>query len=92
MWQIGVWEQEEGLAERVAALVSGCRAMVRACRHPALLAGQETKLQQYYEKVSEQFGRERLVELIRMLRELEEIMRVDLDEEEDENDNAAASE
>ena len=44
MWQIGVWEQEEGLAERVAALVSGCRAMVRACRHPALLAGQELDL------------------------------------------------
>lgn len=44
MWQIGVWEQEEGLAERVAALANGCSAMVRACRHPALLAGQELDL------------------------------------------------
>lgn len=39
MWQIGVWEQEEGLAERVTALAEGCPALVRACSHPALLAG-----------------------------------------------------
>lgn len=44
MWQIGVWEQEEGLAERVTALAQGCQALVRACHHPALLAGQELDL------------------------------------------------
>ncbi len=38
MWQIGVWERCEGLAERVSALAGGA-AMVRACHHPALLAG-----------------------------------------------------
>lgn len=44
MWQIGVWEQDEGLADRVAALAAGSNALVRACRHPALLAGQELDL------------------------------------------------
>lgn len=39
MWQIGVWEQCEGLAERISALAEGCPALVRACSHPALLAG-----------------------------------------------------
>lgn len=41
MWQIGVWERDEGLAERVSRLAEGAeeRALVRACRHPALLAG-----------------------------------------------------
>ena len=39
MWQIGVWERDEGLADRVSALVRGVPALVRACRHPALLAG-----------------------------------------------------
>ena len=41
MWQIGVWEQDEGLAERVSRLAEGAeeKALVRACRHPALLAG-----------------------------------------------------
>ena len=39
MWQIGVWERDEGLAERVSALAQGSSALVRACRHPALLAG-----------------------------------------------------
>lgn len=39
MWQIGVWEDKEGLAERVTALACGGGALVRACRHPALLAG-----------------------------------------------------
>lgn len=39
MWQIGVWEQDEGLAERISALAAGAPALVRACSHPALLAG-----------------------------------------------------
>ena len=39
MWQIGVWEQDEGLAERISRLAEGRPALVRACRHPALLAG-----------------------------------------------------
>lgn len=39
MWQIGIWEQNEGLAERVAELTPQGSALVRACRHPALLAG-----------------------------------------------------
>lgn len=39
MWQIGVWERDEGLAERVSRLARGSSALVRACRHPALLAG-----------------------------------------------------
>ena len=39
MWQIGVWEQDEGLAGRISALAQGHSAMVRACSHPALLAG-----------------------------------------------------
>ena len=39
MWQIGVWERDEGLAERVSRLAQGSSALVRACRHPALLAG-----------------------------------------------------
>lgn len=43
MWQIGVWERDEGLAERVSALSEGL-ALVRACHHPALLAGLELDL------------------------------------------------
>ena len=39
MWQIGVWERDEGLAEQVSRLAEGTSALVRACRHPALLAG-----------------------------------------------------
>lgn len=40
MWQIGVWERDEGLAERISRLAEGhADALVRACRHPALLAG-----------------------------------------------------
>ena len=39
MWQIGVWERDEGLAERVSRLAAERSALVRACRHPALLAG-----------------------------------------------------
>ncbi|MDE6259496.1 MAG: hypothetical protein K2M42_01335 [Oscillospiraceae bacterium] len=39
MWQIGVWERDEGLAERVSRLAEGTQTLVRACRHPALLAG-----------------------------------------------------
>lgn len=44
MWQIGVWEQEEGLAERISALAEGRSALVRACHHPALLAGVDLDL------------------------------------------------
>ena len=44
MWQIGVWEQGEGLAERITALAEGHSAMVRSCSHPALLAGLELDL------------------------------------------------
>ena len=44
MWQIGVWERDEGLAERVSRLAEGCSALVRACGHPALLAGVELDL------------------------------------------------
>ena len=44
MWQIGVWERDEGLAERVTRLTQGAQALVRACRHPALLAGQALDL------------------------------------------------
>lgn len=43
MWQIGVWEHGEGLAEQVSRLAEGC-ALVRACSHPALLAGWELDL------------------------------------------------
>ena len=40
MWQIGVWERDEGLAERISRLTDGrAAALVRSCRHPALLAG-----------------------------------------------------
>lgn len=38
MWQIGVWEQQEGLAEQISRLAEGA-GLVRACSHPALLAG-----------------------------------------------------
>ncbi len=44
MLQVGVWEQGEGLAERVCALAAGCPVLVRACSHPALLAGQPLEL------------------------------------------------
>lgn len=44
MWQIGVWEHNEGLAERVTAMAAGGVALVRACCHPALLAGMELDL------------------------------------------------
>ena len=39
MWQIGVWERDERLADRVSRLAEHSSALVRACRHPALLAG-----------------------------------------------------
>lgn len=39
MWQIGVWERDESLAEQVAALGAGSVALVRGGRHPAQLAG-----------------------------------------------------
>lgn len=38
MFQIGVWEHREGLAEQISRLAAGT-ALVRACSHPALLAG-----------------------------------------------------
>lgn len=38
MLQIGVWEHCEGLAEQVARMAEGI-GLVRACSHPALLAG-----------------------------------------------------
>ena len=38
MWQIGVWEQNEGLTELVRSL-AGERAQVRGADHPAMLAG-----------------------------------------------------
>lgn len=38
MRQIGVWEHCEGLAEQVSRMAEGT-ALVRACSHPALLAG-----------------------------------------------------
>ena len=44
MWQIGVWERDEGLAERVSRLAEGVSVLVRACRHPALLAGQSLEI------------------------------------------------
>lgn len=39
MWQIGVWEKDEGLAEQVAELAESQPALVRCGRHPAQLAG-----------------------------------------------------
>ena len=39
MWQIGVWERDEGLADQVAAWSGGDQALVRSGRHPAQLAG-----------------------------------------------------
>ena len=43
MRQIGVWERGEGLAEQVSRLAEGM-ALVRACSHPALLAGVDLDL------------------------------------------------
>lgn len=43
MRQIGVWEHGEGLAEQVARMAEGT-ALVRACSHPALLAGVDLDL------------------------------------------------
>ena len=39
MWQIGVWERDEGLAGLAVRLTAG-RARVRAGDHPAQLAGE----------------------------------------------------
>ena len=39
MWQIGVWERDEGLAEGVSRLAQGTSALVRACRHRAVRGG-----------------------------------------------------
>ena len=43
MWQIGVWEREEGLADHIAALCRGL-ALVRCGRHPAQLTGRRYDL------------------------------------------------
>lgn len=40
MWQIGVWEQSEGLAGLARELTGPDRALVREGNHPALLAGE----------------------------------------------------
>lgn len=39
MWQIGVWERDEGLADQVAAWGRGNQALVRSGCHPAQLTG-----------------------------------------------------
>lgn len=44
MWQIGVWERDEGLAERISRLSEGKPSLIRACRHPALLSGLDLDL------------------------------------------------
>lgn len=44
MWQVGVWDGDEGLAELVAALAGGHLALVRGGRHPAHLAGRRFDL------------------------------------------------
>lgn len=43
MWQIGVWERNEGLAEEIAELSRGL-ALVRCGSHPAQLAGRDYDL------------------------------------------------
>ena len=40
MWQIGVWEQNEGLTPLAEELTGAGRAQVRSGSHPALLAGE----------------------------------------------------
>ena len=39
MWQMGVWERDEGLAEQLTGLGRGSSALLRAGRHPAQLSG-----------------------------------------------------
>ena len=39
MWHMGVWERDAGVAEGVSRMAEGTSSLVRACRHPALLAG-----------------------------------------------------
>lgn len=39
MWQMGVWERDEGLAEQLAPLGRGSAAFLRAGCHPAQLSG-----------------------------------------------------
>lgn len=43
MWQIGVWERNEGLAEQISALSRGV-ALVRSGSHPAQLANRDYDL------------------------------------------------
>ena len=40
MWQIGVWEEEEGLRELAAELVGPERARIHSGNHPGLLTGE----------------------------------------------------
>ena len=40
MWQIGVWEENEGLGNLAEELTRDGRAQVRTGNHPALLAGE----------------------------------------------------
>lgn len=44
MWQIGVWEQNEGLGELAERLTEAGKAQVRKGNHPALLAGEPLDL------------------------------------------------
>ena len=46
MWQIGVWEQSEGLAGLARELTGPDRALVREGNHPALLAGETSSFTQ----------------------------------------------
>lgn len=44
MWQIGIWEQNEGFEELVRQLTEGTGAVIRAGSHPALLVGEDMDL------------------------------------------------
>ena len=44
MWQIGVWEEKEGLGELVEELTGSGRAQVKRGAHPALLTGETLDL------------------------------------------------
>ena len=39
MWQIGVWERDEGVAERVSRMAGGCSALGGGCRQRARRGG-----------------------------------------------------
>lgn len=44
MWQIGVWERDEGLAGALAATAQAQGCVVRCGRHPAQLMGRDFDL------------------------------------------------